>query len=344
MKTYFSAFLKEIKEETNIALSVFTSNGEYLIGEKFADKVPFDFEGTVYNKSLNLTLFKVQCKSAVYIFGISGTTDVQKNYAVFISALAKNFFKKDVKLSREDFIKASACGELSILQIREDLKKQNIVDGPCFALIAKSKCGIEEVLSVFNTLASETLDGVFAIDENTCALIKFVPNGLEEYRSVGEFAEFILNSVYEETGVSINVYYGKTVDDFCDVSQSFSQAVFASEMDGFNNSEHEVHSFKEFVFEKILNELPKSKLVEYLDLLVDLGKEDVFSDQEIVFTAEGFLDNDLNVSEASRKLFLHRNTLIYRLDKIERSTGLDIRKFSDALTFKLINLLNKLVK
>ena len=63
----------------------------------------------------------------------------------------------------------------------------------------------------------------------------------------------------------------------------------------------------------------------------------------MVNTAEEFLENSLNVSETSRKLYMHRNTLMYRLDKIERVTGLNLRKFSDAVTFRLITILNKLV-
>ena len=66
-----------------------------------------------------------------------------------------------------------------------------------------------------------------------------------------------------------------------------------------------------------------------------------FLAQNKIPTAEVFLENNLNVSETSRKLFLHRNTLTYRLDKIERQTGLDIRKFSDAVTFRLITVLFK---
>jgi hypothetical protein len=78
-------------------------------------------------------------------------------------------------------------------------------------------------------------------------------------------------------------------------------------------------------------------------MLKEISKE-VFLDDDMVSTALGFIENDFNVSETSRKLFLHRNTLNYRLDKIEKLTGLNLRKFSDALTFKLIATLAKLVK
>ena len=71
--------------------------------------------------------------------------------------------------------------------------------------------------------------------------------------------------------------------------------------------------------------------------------DEVFEDQDMMETAERFLENSLNISETSRDLFMHRNTLMYRLDKIERITGLNIRKFSDAVTFRVITILYKLL-
>ena len=74
------------------------------------------------------------------------------------------------------------------------------------------------------------------------------------------------------------------------------------------------------------------------------NESNIFEDNEMIETAEEFLDNNLNVSETSRKLYLHRNTLTYRLDKIAGETGLDVRKFSDAVTFRLITMIKKLLK
>jgi carbohydrate diacid regulator len=79
-------------------------------------------------------------------------------------------------------------------------------------------------------------------------------------------------------------------------------------------------------------------------MLMDAEAKVLFADEDMINTAEEFLENSLNVSETSRKLFMHRNTLTYRLDKIEKMTGLNIRKFSDAVTFRYITILNKLVK
>jgi carbohydrate diacid regulator len=109
------------------------------------------------------------------------------------------------------------------------------------------------------------------------------------------------------------------------------------------DSKGDVHSFKEYILIKMLEDLPKYKLNESLEMLLDTGAKEIFSDGEMINTAEEFLENSLNVSETSRKLYLHRNTLTYRLDKIEKATGLNIRKFSDAVTFRLITILSRLV-
>lgn len=341
MQAYFNAFLKEIINKTNISVSIFDQDGNFVVGELFVKNINPDFDQIFVDRDCNLTLFKVNIKNKPYIFAISGTTETQKVYAVLIGEIAKSYFEKDVKLSRAEVIKSSAVGELSPSQIREFCKNLKIPDKNCFAVIVKTKSGVEEVLSVLNTIAVDSFDGVFTVSDNACALIRFILDGSDDQR---EFAEFIANSIYEETGVMVNVYYGSTVESLTEIARSYSQALFACTADEQSLVNLRVRSYKEFVLEKMLNELPKSKLDEYLYLLNEDKSQEIFSDQELVYTAECFLDNDLNVSETSRKMYLHRNTLIYRIDKIENATGLDIRKFSDALTFKLINLLNKSVK
>ena len=83
---------------------------------------------------------------------------------------------------------------------------------------------------------------------------------------------------------------------------------------------------------------------EYLEQFRAESAEEIFEDEEMTETAEAFLESSLNVSETSRNLFMHRNTLMYRLDKIERVTGLNIRKFSDAVTFRILSVLYKLLQ
>ena len=82
-----------------------------------------------------------------------------------------------------------------------------------------------------------------------------------------------------------------------------------------------------------------------LDEIAEMGEKlftkeimSVFTDKELIQTVESFFDNDLNLSETSRNAFLHRNTLVYRLEKIKKLTGLNVRKFNDAISFKIISI------
>ena len=106
----------------------------------------------------------------------------------------------------------------------------------------------------------------------------------------------------------------------------------------------EVHSYREYLLVKMLEDVPKSRLEEYVAQFRIGGMDEVFGDEEMSQTAEAFLESSLNVSETSRNLFMHRNTLMYRLDKIERVTGLNIRKFSDAVTFRILSVLHSLLR
>ena len=94
---------------------------------------------------------------------------------------------------------------------------------------------------------------------------------------------------------------------------------------------------------RMLEDFPESKLISYLSELTDENSKEIFEDEEMLNTAETFLQNSLNVSETSRNLYMHRNTLLYRLDKIEKATGFNLRSFSDAVSFRVLTLLHKLI-
>ena len=104
----------------------------------------------------------------------------------------------------------------------------------------------------------------------------------------------------------------------------------------------EVVAYKDFALARLLEDMNVSKTEELILALTGEGGKELIEDSELVLTGEAFLNCNLNVSETARELYLHRNTLNYRLDKIEKLTGLDIRKFGDALNFKVVVMLAKL--
>ena len=197
-----------------------------------------------------------------------------------------------------------------------------------------------EAVAHIERCIADTSDMVVRMDDNVCAVVRFSDDGQTPY----DFAQFLYQSLYEEVGVKASMGVGGEVGTFAEISSSYHQAVTAVRMSAVFHGKGEVHSYKEYLLVKMLEEVPESRLKEYLEQLQIGDAREIFDDEEMVNTAEEFLQSSLNVSETSRNLFMHRNTLMYRLDKIERVTGLNIRKFSDAVSFRVITILYKLMQ
>ncbi|MBR5439927.1 MAG: helix-turn-helix domain-containing protein [Clostridia bacterium] len=113
-------------------------------------------------------------------------------------------------------------------------------------------------------------------------------------------------------------------------------------MSNLFNVSSSVNAYKYYLLLKMAEDLPTGKIQEFLSMLLEPSAVEILKDEEIMTTAEAFLNNDLNVSETARALYVHRNTLIYRIEKIKKITGMDIRTFNDALAFKIISVLAKI--
>ena len=87
-------------------------------------------------------------------------------------------------------------------------------------------------------------------------------------------------------------------------------------------------------------ELPQDISAYYHGLLFNRKDQRLFN-EEMLYTIEMFFKKDLNLSDTARQLYIHRNTLVYRLDKVQRQTGLDLRHFDDAVTFKILYKLKR---
>ena len=339
----FLFFIDRIKEKTDIDTTVFSDKGLLIAGG-----IPGE---TLKDCSDNLrsdehyTYFPLRYKNKNYIGRIGVGGESGRKYAYLIGELAENFFFKETDLSVSGFYKAILFGELNYSQLRRYSVKYSVPDTPCFVMIIRvSKGSVSDIMSVITNYGNDEYFFVVAIDDSQCAFIKFVNDNEYEFQSSTEYAEMLKQSVYEELGVPVRISIGGTVKSVYDLTSSYQQAMTAARMSKTIASKGEVHSFKEYILVKMLEDLPKYKLNEYLEILLDANAKEIFEDSEMINTAEEFLENSLNVSETSRKLYLHRNTLAYRLDKIEKATGLNVRKFSDAVTFRLITVLARLVK
>jgi carbohydrate diacid regulator len=151
------------------------------------------------------------------------------------------------------------------------------------------------------------------------------------------------NALAEAGALGIKIAYGSIASEIKEVSRSYKEARMAADVGRIFFEEKEVIAYSGLGIGRLIYQLPIPLCRLFIKEIFDGRDIDDFDD-EILPTIDKFFENSLNVSETSRQLFIHRNTLVYRLDKIQKSTGLDLRVFDDAITFKIALMVVKYMK
>ena len=289
------------------------------------------------------TFFRFLYKNTGYIGVIGGTGTQARVYAALLPAYIENRQEKEADLSKTEYLKRILFGECSSAGIYRYMTKFSVGKSACFALALSVPGQMEEVVSLISQYGGNSLDTVVALNRKNCVFVKFVGEEESEYQSPADYAEFLAQSLREELGLETTVGVGSVVKSLKDIPLSYSQAAGALRYAEVFSSRGNVHSYREYLLVRMLEDVPESKLMEYLGEMTDEGAKEIFEDADMLNTAEEFLQSSLNVSETSRKLYIHRNTLLYRLDKIEKATGLNIRQFPDAVSFRVLTVLYRLL-
>ena len=143
-----------------------------------------------------------------------------------------------------------------------------------------------------------------------------------------------------ETAHEMTVGVGRARHTLEELRESYQEARRAIEVGRIFQPESSVYVFSRLILERFLMELPQDISAYYHSLLFNRKTARLFN-EEMLYTIEMFFKKDLNLSDTARQLYIHRNTLVYRLDKVQRQTGLDLRAFDDAVTFKILMELKK---
>ena len=146
-----------------------------------------------------------------------------------------------------------------------------------------------------------------------------------------------------ETGEEIHIAYGTIVPELKEVSRSYKEAKMALDVGTIFFEERDIIAYSSLGIGRLIYQLPIPLCKMFIREIFDGKSPDEF-DEETLTTINKFFENSLNVSETSRQLYIHRNTLVYRLDKLQKSTGLDLRVFEDAITFKIALMVVKYMK
>lgn len=240
------------------------------------------------------------------------------------------------RVDRNQFFQNLLLDNLLIVDVYNQAKKLNVETEArrVVFVIEPKKEGDNLVLETMKGLyATGTKDYVTSVDEGHIILIKNLQT-TEEYKEINHIAKTIAATLNMEAMVDVRVAYGTIVYELKDVSRSYKEASMALDVGRIFYAAKNVLAYNELGIGRLIHQLPYSLCEMFLDEVFH-GKAIEQFDEEILSTVNVFFENSLNISETARKLYVHRNTLGYRLEKIMKITGLDVRKFDDALTFKI---------
>ena len=203
----------------------------------------------------------------------------------------------------------------------------------------KDQVALETVKGMYT---GRTGDFITQVDEKNIILIKEMGQN-DTYADMEKSAKVIVDMLNTEAMTNVRVSFGTAVNELKDVSRSYKEAVMALDVGKIFYSDKRVIAYASLGIGRLIYQLPMPLCKMFIREIFAENTPDSF-DEETMSTIDRFFDESLNVSQTSRVLFVHRNTLVYRLDKIEKETGLDLRKFEDAITFKIAMMVVEYMK
>lgn len=286
--------------------------------------------------------FGVHVKPDYAVF-IEGTDDQAAKYASIL-AISLSSIKQyyDEKYDRNNFVKNIILdnvlpGDITLkareLHFNADISRVVFL----ISIVSANEVSAYDVIQ--NLFPDKNKDFVFNITETEIVLVKEIKAGIDN-KDLEKLARSISDTLSGEFFTKVNVGIGTPVTGIKDLARSFKEAQIAIEVGKVFDTDTTIVSYDNLGIARLIYHLPTTLCETFLKEVFKKGSIESL-DHETLFTIQRFFENNLNVSETSRKLFVHRNTLVYRLDKIKKLTGLDLREFDHAIIFKIALMVKK---
>mgnify|MGYP004568667603 FL=1 len=249
------------------------------------------------------------------------------------------------RFDKDNFIKNLLLDNLLLVDIYNRAKKLHIetdVRRIVFIIETKNEKDTNALETVRNIFSAKSKDFITAVDEKNIILVKEVKAN-ESYDDMNKTAKVIVDMLNTEAMSTVHVAYGTIVNEIKEVSRSYKEAKMALDVGKIFYGNRNIIAYSNLGIGRLIYQLPIPLCKMFIKEIFDNKSPDEF-DEETLITINKFFENSLNVSETSRQLYIHRNTLVYRLDKLQKSTGLDLRVFEDAITFKIALMVVKYMK
>jgi carbohydrate diacid regulator len=249
------------------------------------------------------------------------------------------------RFDKDNFIKNLLLDNLLLVDIYNRAKKLHIeadVRRAVYIIETNREKDGNELERVRSLFGGKSKDFVTAVDEKNIIVVKELAEN-EGYDELAKTAEVIWNLFSSDPNGQEHIAYGTIVNEIKEVSRSYKEARMALDVGKIFFEEKDIIAYSQLGIGRLIYQLPIPLCKMFIKEIFDGKSPDEF-DEETLTTINKFFENSLNVSETSRQLYIHRNTLVYRLDKLQKSTGLDLRVFEDAITFKIALMVVKYMK
>ena len=260
-----------------------------------------------------------------YMIGKIAVCEIQNLIVAYKERLDKNNFIQNLLL--DNLLLVDIYNRAKKLRIDTETRRVVFIVETKYE---KDNSAMETIKSLY---ASKPKDYITAIDEKNIIIVKEIKEA-ETYEDLDHVAKTLVDMLNVEAMSQVRVSYGNIIHEIKDVSRSYKEAKMALEVGKIFYADKIIVPYNNLGIGRLIYQLPIPLCQMFMKEVFGEQLPDTF-DEETLTTINKFFENNLNVSETSRQLYVHRNTLVYRLEKLQKSTGLDIRVFDDALTFKI---------
>ncbi|MBQ4119238.1 MAG: helix-turn-helix domain-containing protein [Clostridia bacterium] len=346
----FQGVIHQMKDAIDRTFGVVDENMTVIASSELGKigETVLDFTPTIESQANGGYTYKAipSNQGAKYSVFVDGDDLLASKYANVLAVAFSNIkFYYDEKYDRANFIKNIILdnilpGDIYIkareLYFNSDVSRTVII----IRALDSSDVSIYDIIQ--NLFPDKSKDFIININENDIALVKETAQGIEP-KVIEKMASTIADTISGEFYAHVVIGIGTTVNNLKDLARSFKEAQAALEVGKVFDTEKTIVSYDNLGIARLIYQLPTTLCESFLKEVFKRGSIENL-DQETLFTIQRFFENNLNVSETSRKLFVHRNTLVYRLEKIKKITGLDLREFDHAIIFKIALMVNKYLK
>ena len=278
-----------------------------------------------------------------YIVFVQGEDENAKSITTLLSIAFSNIKTLyDEKYDKTNFIKNIILDNIlpgDIYIKSKELRFDNEINRVVLLIRFQSKSDIVPFDIIQNMFPDKTRDYVISVGETDIVLVKELKNNTDS-KAIDAIARSIVDSVQSEFYLKCVVGIGTVVSSVKELARSYKDAQVALEVGRVFDTDQTCINYENLGIGRLIYQLPTTLCSMFLSEVFKKGSLESL-DRETLLTIHAFFDNNLNVSETSRKLFVHRNTLVYRLEKIKKLTGLDLREFDSAITFKVALMVKK---